>query len=120
MGGKGRDGAVRISVLLGICLALVGCGALAWGQLRAVASHRADGDPARGSYLQDPERADRTAADVLDGIVSEGEDRPTDAQDFAGTESGSDPSGSPEPVRWGEGGWQPSSPLRARTAAPEP
>lgn len=120
MVGKVRDRAVRVSVLLGICLALVVSGALVWGELRAVASNRADGDPGQGSYLQDPERADRTAGDVLDGIVAEGEDPPADATAFAGTESGSGASGAPDPVRWADGGWRPSSPLRARTAPSEP
>ncbi|WP_329199367.1 MULTISPECIES: trypsin-like serine peptidase [unclassified Streptomyces] len=120
MVGKVRDRAVRVSVLLGICLALVAGGALVWGELRAVASNRADGDPGQGSYLQDPERADRTAGDVLDGIVAEGEDPPADATAFAGTESGSGASGAPDPVRWADGGWRPSSPLRARTAPSEP
>ncbi|WP_073909348.1 trypsin-like serine peptidase [Streptomyces sp. CB00455] len=102
---------VRICVVL----AALGVPAVAGGtylwELRGMVAHRADGDAAQGVYRQDPERADRTAAAVLDGIAREEPDPPKDGRAFADT-------GPAE--RWRSGGWQPSEPLRARPAPAEP
>ncbi|MET9324594.1 trypsin-like peptidase domain-containing protein [Streptomyces sp. NPDC003038] len=104
---KGR--AVRVCVLVGVLCALLLAGAAAW-QWRGIVAHLADGDPAQGSYRQDPERADRTASAVLDGIVREEPDPPTDGRAF----------GDGAPVDWRSAGWQPSDPLEARPAPAEP
>lgn len=107
---KAHGRAVRGSVLAGVLGALViGGGWYLW-ELRAVAVHLADGDPARGVYRQDPERADRTAAGVLDGLVREAPEPPTDGKVF----------GDEGPGRWRSAGWQPSDPLEARPAPAEP
>ncbi|MEU6315574.1 serine protease [Streptomyces sp. NPDC047014] len=107
--GLGRTVA-RGSVMIGLLCALVlaGAGYVAW-ELRALAAHRADGDPAQGYYQQDPERADRTASAVRDGILREDPEPPTDAAAFA------EPGGGRR-----SGGWQPSEPLEARPAPAEP
>lgn len=103
--------AVRATVLVGAlgALAFVGAGYL-W-ELRGVAAHRADGDTAQGVYQQDPERADRTAAAVLDGMVHEVADPPTDGKAFA--DSG-------PRAHWRSAGWKPSDPLEAQPAPAEP
>lgn len=110
--GRERGRAVRGSVLVGLLCTLVlgGLGYVAW-ELRGIAANRADGDPARGTYQQDPERADRTASAVLDGIVREDPEPPADGKAFA--DGGA-------PVDWRSAGWQPSDPLEARTAPAEP
>ncbi|MFG2714382.1 trypsin-like serine peptidase [Streptomyces goshikiensis] len=97
---KDHRRALRALGLVGVCCALllggVGC---AW-QLRGLAGHRADGDPGRGTYAEDPELGDDAAAALLDGVVRE----------------------VPAPaaaVREDSGPWRPSEPLEARTAAPE-
>ncbi|WP_327265086.1 S1 family peptidase [Streptomyces sp. NBC_01232] len=100
-------GSVAVGLLCTVVLA--GVGFVAW-ELRGIAANRADGDPARGIYQQDPERADRTAAAVLDGIVREELEQPTDGRAFA--DGGS--------VNWRRTGWQPSDPLEARPAPAEP
>ncbi|MEU9419887.1 trypsin-like peptidase domain-containing protein [Streptomyces sp. NPDC048272] len=122
MVGKAGGGARRVRVvLLGIVLALVGGGSWIVWELRAVAAHLADGDPARGTYLQDPERADRTAAAVLDGLVVEVEAPRDDTPAPTGSEATPEPAGPATPVRWRQGGaWRPSSPLEAKNTAPEP
>ncbi|MFD9378207.1 trypsin-like serine peptidase [Streptomyces sp. NPDC059999] len=122
MVGKAGGGARRVRlVLLGIVLALMGAGSWVVWELRVVAAHLADGDPARGTYLQDPERADRTAAAVLDGLVVEVEAPRDDTPTPAGSEAAAEPAGSATPVRSRrEGDWRPSSPLEARSTAPEP
>ncbi|MEU7601686.1 serine protease [Streptomyces sp. NPDC040724] len=110
--GRERGRGVRGSVLVGLLctLALAGLGYTAW-ELRGIAANRADGDPALGTYRQDPERADKTAAAVLDGIVREAMEPPTDGKAFT------DGAG---PVDWRTAGWQPSDPLEARPAPAEP
>ncbi|MFE7095479.1 trypsin-like serine peptidase [Streptomyces erythrochromogenes] len=107
---RGRT-AARGGVAVGlVCtLVLAGAGYVAW-ELRGIAATRADGDPARGVYRQDPERADRTASAVLDGIVREEPEPPTDGKVFAGSGA----------VDWRSGGWEPSDPLEARPAPAEP
>ncbi|MEW2588389.1 trypsin-like serine peptidase [Streptomyces virginiae] len=107
---RGRT-AARGSVAVGLLctLVLAGAGYVAW-ELRGIAANRTDGDPARGVYQQDPERADRTASAVLDGIVREDPDPPTDGKAFA--DGGA--------VNWRSGGWEPSDPLEARPAPAEP
>ncbi|MFE5559138.1 trypsin-like serine peptidase [Streptomyces sp. NPDC056544] len=107
---RGRA-APRGTVVVGLlCTAvLAGVGYVAW-ELSGIAANRADGDAAQGVYQQDPERADKTAASVLDGIVREVTEPPTDDKAFdAG--SGAD---------WRYAGWQPSDPLEARPAPAEP
>lgn len=103
--------AVRASVLVCALGALVLVGGWYLWELRGLVANRADGDAARGVYQQDPERADRTAAAVLDGIVREDPNPPTDDRAFA--------DGGP-PVDWRSAGWQPSHPLEARPAPAEP
>ncbi|WP_060177610.1 MULTISPECIES: trypsin-like serine peptidase [unclassified Streptomyces] len=107
---RGRT-AARGGVAVGlVCtLVLAGAGYVAW-ELRGIAANRADGDPARGVYQQDPERADRTASAVLDGIVREDPEPATDGKDFAGGGA----------VNWRSAGWEPSDPLQARPAPAEP
>lgn len=114
MSSKVHGRAVRASVLVGVlgvlgALVLLGAGYL--GELRGLAANRADGDAARGVYQQDPERADRTAAAVLDGIAREDPNPPTDGKAFA--------DGVPS-VDWRSDGWQPSDPLEARPAPADP
>ncbi|WP_051807046.1 trypsin-like serine peptidase [Streptomyces sp. NRRL F-2664] len=107
---RGRT-AARGLVGVGLVCALVlaGAGYVA-RELRGIAAVRADGDPARGVYQQDPERADRTAAAVLDGIVREEAQPPTDGRAFAGSAA----------VDWRSGGWEPSDPLEAGPAPADP
>ncbi|MFI7354920.1 trypsin-like serine peptidase [Streptomyces avidinii] len=102
----------RGSVVVGLLctVVLAGAGYVAW-ELRGIAANRADGDPAQGVYQQDPERADRTAAAVLDGIVQDAPEPPTDGQAFADGSAAAD---------WRYAGWQPSDPLEARPAPAEP
>ncbi|MEU9236605.1 trypsin-like serine peptidase [Streptomyces subrutilus] len=103
--------AVRVTVLVGVLGALLVVGAGYLWELRSVIATRADGDAARGVYQQDPERADRTAAAVLDGIVREDPVAPRDGKGFA--DGGAS-------VDWRSGGWQPSDPLEARPVPAEP
>uniref|UniRef100_A0AAU2JXK8 Serine protease n=1 Tax=Streptomyces sp. NBC_00049 TaxID=2903617 RepID=A0AAU2JXK8_9ACTN len=103
--------AIRASVLFGVLCALVLAGGWYVWELRAIAAHLADGDPVRGVYQQDPERADRTASTVLDGVVREDAEPPTDGKAFGTREA---------PARWRSAGWQPSDPLEARPAPAEP
>lgn len=110
MVGKVRGRSVlRASVFFGLCALLVGGGAYVW-QLWGPAAHRADGDAARGAYEQDPERADRTAAAVLDGLVREDPNPPMDDKAFAAGGA----------ADWRAAGWAPSDPLVARPAPAEP
>ncbi|MBT2483076.1 serine protease [Streptomyces sp. ISL-94] len=105
---KVRGPVLRASVFFGLCALLVTGGAYVW-ELWGVAAHRADGDAALGTYQQDPERADRTAAAVLDGNVREDPNPPMDGKAFgAGA------------VNWKSAGWAPSDPLEARPAPAEP
>ncbi|MFD9165985.1 hypothetical protein ACFVZ8_28960, partial [Streptomyces sp. NPDC059558] len=57
-------GSLVVGLLCTVVLA--GVGYVAW-ELRGIAANRADGDPAQGVYQQDPERADKSGAAVLDG-----------------------------------------------------
>ncbi|MFF8267741.1 trypsin-like serine peptidase [Streptomyces sp. NPDC016562] len=110
--GRERGRAARGSVVFGLLctVVLAGTGYVAW-ELRGIAANRADGDPSQGTYQQDPERADKTAAAVLDGIVREDAEPPTDGHAFADGGAA---------VDWRSAGWQPSDPLEARPAAAEP
>ncbi|MER6201896.1 serine protease [Streptomyces sp. NPDC001586] len=110
--GRGRQRSTWGSLLLGLLctLVLAGLGYAAW-ELRGIAATRADGDPARGTYQQDPERADKTAGAVLDGIVREAPEAAADGKVFAGGSA---------PANWRTTGWQPSDPLEARPAPAEP
>lgn len=103
--------AVRAAVLIAVLGALAVVGGWYLWELRGLVANRADGDAARGVYQQDPERADRTAAAVLDGIVREDPNPPTDGKAFAGDGSSPD---------WRSDGWWPSDPLEARRAQAEP
>ncbi|MGW0366594.1 trypsin-like serine peptidase [Streptomyces sp. NPDC002990] len=107
---RGRRRAVRVCLLAGVLCALLLAGAAFAWQWRGITAHLADGDPEQGSYRQDPERADRTASAVLDGIVREAAEAPTDGKDF----------GDGAPVDWRSAGWRPSDPLEARPAPAEP
>ncbi|MGW2584804.1 trypsin-like serine peptidase [Streptomyces virginiae] len=109
---RGRRSAPRGSMVVGLLctVVLAGVGYTAW-ELRGIAATRADGDPVQGVYQQDPERADRTAAAVLDGIVREDPEPPKDDKAF--TDGGGT-------VDWRYAGWQPSDPLEARPAPAEP
>ncbi|MCB5181257.1 trypsin-like serine peptidase [Streptomyces antimicrobicus] len=62
-----RRRALRLSVLLGVCVALLLAGAAYLWQLRAFAGYLADGDATTGTYVQDPRLADRAAEQVLGG-----------------------------------------------------
>ncbi|MFD9366799.1 trypsin-like serine peptidase [Streptomyces sp. NPDC060020] len=110
--GRERGRSARGSLLLGLLctVVLAGLGYAAW-ELRGIAANRADGDPARGTYQQDPERADKTAGAVLDGIVREDPEGATDGKAFTGGSA---------PANWRTTGWQPSDPLEARPAPAEP
>ncbi|WP_369777565.1 trypsin-like peptidase domain-containing protein [Streptomyces sp. R33] len=118
--------AVRVCLLVGLCCAvLIGGAGFLW-ELRGITAHLADGDPAEGSYVQDPEQADRAAAAVLDGLARDVPAREAPVQEAPAPESappgpaaqGTD--GPPAGVHWRSGGWQPSDPLVARPAAAEP
>lgn len=114
MSGKVRWRYARVlrgSALLAVLCALLLAGGYYVWELRSIASHLADGDPVRGVYQQDPQRADRTASVALDGIVREVPEPPMDGQAFLG--------GGGSVGRRSEG-LRPSDPLEARPAAPEP
>lgn len=128
--------AVRVSLLVGMCCAaLIGGGGFLW-ELRGIAAHLADGDPAEGSYVQDPAQADRAAAAVLDGLAREAPAQEVPAQEVPAQEApvretpapesappgptAQGTGGPPAGVHWRSGGWQPSDPLVARPAAAEP
>lgn len=107
---KVRRRALRITVLAALgCALLTGISAGLW-QLRALAAHTDAGDRARGSYVQDPVLADRTASAVLDGPVRESAVRGLSAPGDAGG-SAAAAQGAP---------WRPSDPLVARPAPAEP
>ncbi|MEV7561482.1 trypsin-like serine protease [Streptomyces sp. NPDC089795] len=109
---RGRRSAPRGSMAVGLLctVVLAGVGYVAW-ELRGIAATRADGDPTQGVYQQDPERADKTAAAVLDGIVREDPEAPKDGEAFH------DEGGTAD---WRYAGWQPSDPLEAGPAPAEP
>lgn len=143
---KDRRRAVRVSVLVGICCALlIGAAGYAW-KLHSLAAHLADGDPAQGTFIPDPGLADSAGFAVLDGLAREAPapatgpaeaatagpapasataPAPAPASDPA-SPSPSPPDGykalseDAAPVHWRSGGWQPSDPLEARPAAAEP
>ncbi|MFG2995402.1 trypsin-like serine peptidase [Streptomyces sp. NPDC048340] len=107
MSTKPRGRAVRASLFAGICCVLLLGGAGYLWELRSIAAFLDDGDPATGSYRQDPGTADGTASAVLDGLAQEGLP-PGDG----------DPGGAP--AHRGTARWQPSAPLEARPAPAEP
>ncbi|MFD3935035.1 trypsin-like serine peptidase [Streptomyces sp. NPDC058611] len=110
MSNEVRRRALRATVLaVALTALLLGGGWYVW-ELRGIAAHRADGNPAEGSYLQDPERADRTAFAVLESVTQGTPEPAPDAKTSAGT----------APERWRSGGWQPSDPLEARPVAAQP
>lgn len=116
---------VRVCVLVGVLGALVVVGAGYLWELRGMVASRTGGDAERGVYQQDPERADRTAAAVLDGIVREGPPAPMGGRASAGTgtDAGTDAGntgGGGDAVDWRVGGWRPSDPLEARPVPAEP
>ncbi|WP_411107194.1 trypsin-like serine peptidase [Streptomyces sp. cmx-4-9] len=107
---KVRGRTVGLALFAGVLGALLVVGArFAW-EMRDITALRADGDAAQGTYQQDPERADRTASAVLDGIAREAPEPPMDTQAFGGD----------APAHWRTAGWQPSEPLEARPAPAEP
>ncbi|MEU2393138.1 trypsin-like peptidase domain-containing protein [Streptomyces sp. NPDC007369] len=106
----GRRGIGRRLLVVACCAVLAGVAAYAW-QLRGIVANSAAGDRARGTYLQDPETADRTASAVLDGIVRETEADPALRARQAAPRAA---------TNWRTGGWRPSDPLVARPAAGEP
>ncbi|MCJ1680102.1 trypsin-like peptidase domain-containing protein [Streptomyces sp. APSN-46.1] len=102
---KDHRRALRGAVLMGVWCALVlGSAGCAW-QLGGLAGQVADGDPAQGTYVQDPGLGDSTAAAVLDGIVREVPAPEAPEGTVAAEDSVP---------------WRASEPLVARTAAPEP
>lgn len=120
-------GATLLTATLG-ALVLTG-GWYAW-ELRGIAAHRADGDPALGTYRQDPERADRTAFAVLDDVTQGAPDPSQDRGSATGTGAGAG-SGSGAAPDSGAGAavgatalrdtaGRPSDPLVARPAPAEP
>ncbi|MFE2475724.1 trypsin-like peptidase domain-containing protein [Streptomyces sp. NPDC059389] len=110
-----RGRAVRVCLLVGVgCAVLMGCAGLLW-KLHDMAAYVADGDPAEGSYAQDPGQADRAAAAVLEGPAREVPPREPRAAQGAGG-----PGGPTAGAQWRSGGWRPSDPLVARPAAAEP
>ncbi|MFF4105327.1 trypsin-like serine peptidase [Streptomyces sp. NPDC001903] len=132
-----RGRAVRVCLLVGVgCAVLMGCAGLLW-KLHGVTAHLADGDPAEGSYVQNPQEADRTAAAVREGPAREAPPQAPQAPQTPqapGAAAGRDPArdpaapapaaqgtgGPPAGVHWRSGGWRPSDPLVARPAAAEP
>ncbi|MGW0395390.1 trypsin-like serine peptidase [Streptomyces sp. NPDC003042] len=131
MFGKVSGRAVRVCVLAGVCCVLAAFGVAYLGDLRALAGHVADGDPARGSYVQDPGLADEAAAAVLEGFAKEdpaARNRPVpDAEPLR--EGGRAPEGQALNGQGlnGQGlngqapaDWRPSDPLEARPAATKP
>ncbi|MCX5193627.1 serine protease [Streptomyces sp. NBC_00249] len=109
-----RGRVVGVCVLAGICCALVAVGV---GRL-GFFGHVADGDPARGTYVQDAGLADRAAAaveELTDGPGAEG-----------APDAGTRPLGGTVPAEGAAGGsgagggWRASEPLEARTAPTEP
>ncbi|MFD3542656.1 trypsin-like serine peptidase [Streptomyces sp. NPDC058662] len=110
MFGRYHGRAVRVLLLVGVCALLAGGAAYLW-ELRGYVAHLSDGDAQAGVYQQDPERADRTASAVLDGLVREDPEPATDSKAFGAGGA---------PADWRSGGWQPSDPLEARPAPAEP
>ncbi|MET9609949.1 trypsin-like peptidase domain-containing protein [Streptomyces sp. NPDC006512] len=104
MPGKVERRTVRVLLLAGVCCVLVACGLAYRGELRALLGPVADGDPERGSYMQDPGLADRAGADVREALRAEA----PPARALAAT--GQDPAAA----------WRPSEPLEARPVAAEP
>lgn len=130
-----RGRAVKACLLVGVCCVVLAGGAGVLWELGGAVANSADGDPGRGSYVQDPGAADRAAAAVLDGPAREGPPPQASTQEAAaGVPVRRDPppgpavpgptaqgtSGPPTDVHWRSGGWQPSDPLVARPAAAEP
>ncbi|MFE2145466.1 hypothetical protein ACFXA3_27645, partial [Streptomyces sp. NPDC059456] len=66
-----RGRAVKVRLLVGVCCVVLAGGAGVLWELRGIAANSADGDPAQGSYLQDPDAADRAAEAVLAGPARE-------------------------------------------------
>ncbi|WP_327279282.1 MULTISPECIES: trypsin-like peptidase domain-containing protein [unclassified Streptomyces] len=125
-----RGRAVRVCLLVGVCCVVLAGGAGLLWELRGIVTHSADGDPAQGSYVQDAEAADRTAAAVLDGPARKTAPQEASAEVPVRRDPAADPAvpgptapgtgGPPAGVHWRSGGWQPSDPLVARPAAAEP
>ncbi|MFE3761542.1 trypsin-like serine peptidase [Streptomyces sp. NPDC059104] len=99
--------AVRLCVLAGFCCALVAAGLSYRSELRALLGPVAEGDAARGRYVQDEALADEAAASALERLTE-----PAGAR--AGTRALAEAApAEPRP-------WRPSEPLEARTAPAEP
>ncbi|MET8751550.1 serine protease [Streptomyces sp. NPDC004667] len=99
--------AVRLCVLAGFCCALVAAGLSYRSELRALLGPVAEGDAARGRYVQDEALADEAAASALERLTE-----PAGAR--AGTRALAEAApAEPQP-------WRPSEPLEARTAPAEP
>ncbi|GHI86649.1 trypsin-like serine peptidase [Streptomyces xanthophaeus] len=107
---KVRGRTVRVTLLVAVLGALLFGGLRYAWELYGYTSRLAEGDRTQGSYQQDPQRADRTASAVLDGIAREDPQPPTDDKAF----------GADAPAHWRTAGWQPSDPLEARPAPAEP
>lgn len=97
--------AVRVCVLAGICCTLVAAGVAYRGELRGLLGPVAEGDPARGRYVQDAAAADEAAATALEGLTE-----PSVAREEARILAETAPAAP----------WKPSDPLEARTAPAEP
>ncbi|MFD3758740.1 trypsin-like serine peptidase [Streptomyces sp. NPDC058622] len=110
MSNEFRGRGLRATALVAVLVTLVLAGGWYVWELRGIAAHRADGNPAEGSYQQDPERADRTAFAVLESVTQGSPEPGPDAKTSAGA----------APERWRSGGWQPSAPLEARPVPASP
>ncbi|MFD8984338.1 trypsin-like serine peptidase [Streptomyces sp. NPDC059564] len=106
MFGKVGGRTVRVCVLAGVCCTLVAAGVAYRGELRSLMGPVAEGDPARGRYVQDAGIADEAAATALEGLTE-----PAGAREEARILAETAPATTP---------WRPSDPLEARTAPAEP
>ncbi|GAA3263538.1 trypsin-like serine peptidase [Streptomyces lavendulae] len=97
---------VRICVLAGVCCALVAVGLSYRAELRALLGPVAQGDTARGRYVQDEALADEAAASALERLTE-----PAGAGESARVLAQAAPAAPP---------WRRSDPLEARTAPAEP
>ncbi|MEU6865711.1 serine protease [Streptomyces sp. NPDC046876] len=111
-GPRGHGRSIGVRVALGLCCAALAGGAVLLWEFGGILENHADGDPGAGAYVQDPQAADRAAEALLDGVVRE---VPAPAgQRAQGGQAGQ------AAADWRSGGWRPSAPLEAETAAAEP
>ncbi|MCZ4087925.1 hypothetical protein [Streptomyces antarcticus] len=108
MSNEFRGRGLRATALAAVLVTLVLAGGWYVWELRGIAAHRADGNPAEGSYQQDPERADRTAFAVLES-VTQGSPEPgrTPRPPPAPHRSGGGPAAGSPPPPWKPGPYPP-------------